>query len=86
MYDERGVLDNCQLIVVPLDAAVTGFSFNQHRLLYRKRRKTYETSTPRSNTSSGASKTPPPRFKRMTQNGTKNTRGRIEFISSPVKS
>jgi hypothetical protein len=73
--DERGILDNCQLIVVPLDAATTGFSFNQHRLLYGKRRKAFETSTPLSNTSSGPSKMPPPHFKRMTQKGTKTVEG-----------
>lgn len=40
VHDEKGVLDNCQLIVVPLDAPIIGFSFNQHQLLYRQRRKT----------------------------------------------
>ena len=33
----NGVLHNCQLIVVPLDAAIIGFSFNQHQLLYREK-------------------------------------------------
>jgi len=36
-------------------------------------------------TSSRASETPSSHFKRMTQKGTKYTRGRVEFISSPAR-
>lgn len=46
-HDARGTLDNCQLIVVSLDAVVIGFSFNQLRLFWQKETvnaKTYNTS------------------------------------------